>query len=973
MAVTLTNSAEGITPSGTTLTAGSGGNSGGSSGSFFDVVTIGSGATVASDSTHAMHGSLGIKTQTGATAATAYFGWTTSLGGSSVTQSWFRFYLYITAIQSSGNFRLASCLNASNAISGAVVLRPTTGLISMQNSSNAVITGMTTTNAVPLNQWVRVEGYFNSATGQGEIKLFLTPDSATPTETITSATGQALGTDVSSYRFGQGGGNTANYGPFWFDDVGASDTAYLGPAVTTVSGTASPSFTATVSAAGSVTFLGSATASTTATVAAAGSVTKLGSASLTGTATVSAAGSVAAILSGTASRAVTAAVSAAGGLVLGADASQVAVAATISADSTQVQLGQAECDVNATIRANGSIGGVTYNRTYPRSYMWSYVNYSAGSLLRATTATITAAGAIIAFQSATQVALNATVSAAGTVALAGSASRAVTATVSAAGAVTPVLSGSASLPVTAIINAAGSVTFLGTASRAVTATISAGGAVGTGGLATANWAASVTAAGSLIVGSGASQAVTATISAAGSGTFLSGASRAVTATISAAGAVVQIFGSGASLTATAFVGASGLVAGLITAPAAPLSLTAAVSATGYASGGAFVITGGAMPWTFWADNAVSPFTDIGPVQVVAFTANWVLSGFGSGEATIAVSPNSSLTRAALMQLWTWRLWAFYQGQPVWCGCPTGVTDVGSLTVTVSLSELPGYLALKQYALNHTYTGVEQCTIASDLASPLANIGVPVVTQPGSGVNRDRTYTFLQSTRDQLLTELSQVINGPEFRSEYSNPANPACTLKIAYPRVGVASGLAVIVPHGAISFRASWASDMMRTRTFAVGDVAPNAPTTATKPVVTIVAPQAGVPELDHVDDWPGVSVTATLNEYASAYSQSYASPALALEAVMPLMSPPLGSYNVGDDVSVVLADPLVPSGLNATGRLTAISLDAGSGTATWTVTIALPRPRRYATLAAQLKALHRKTAAIFHTNMSAPPGGINP
>jgi hypothetical protein len=572
----------------------------------------------------------------------------------------------------------------------------------------------------------------------------------------------------------------------------------------------------------------------------------------------------------------------------------------------------------------------------------------------------------------------------------GQASRPVTAAVAAAGAVVPAVAGAASLSIAATVAAAGFVAFGSGATVAAAATITAAGAVGTGGLAALAWTATVTAAGSLTVGSGAALPVAATVAAAGSLALGSGAARAVTATITAAGLVTVTGQAAATVTAavsaagsvlssagvacaiSATVTAAGTVLGLFNGSAA-VGVAFAVAATGYAQGGTAVISGGAMPWTFWADNAVPPWADIGPVQVVAFTCNWQLSGFGSGEATIAVGPGSSLPRAMLMQLWTWRLWAFYGGQPVWAGCPTGVTDVGSQTVTVALSELPGYLALKQYALNHTYAAAEQTAIAADLASPLANIGVPVVTSPGSGQARDRTYTFLQSSRDQLLTELSQVISGPEFRSEYSSPADPICTLKIAYPRVGTAGNLAVVVPDGAISFRTTWAGDMLRTRTFAVGDLPPNSPTTATKPVVVIVAPQAGVPELDHVDDWQGVSVASTLNEYAAAYSQSYATPALALEAVMPLMSPPLGSYGVGDDVSVALADPLVPAGLNATGRLTAVQVDAGAGTATWTVAITLPHPRRYASLSAQLKDLHKKTAGIFHNSLAAPPGGINP
>jgi hypothetical protein len=229
VAVTLTNSLEGVTPSGTALTAGSGGNTGGASGNFLDTVNIGSGATLASDSAQAAHGGLSLKIATGATAAVSHCAWTTSLAGSAITLAYFRTYLFLSAIQSAGNFRLVSCLNFAGTIAGACVLRPTTGFISMQNSANTVIT--TSTTAAPTNAWFRIEGFLNSATGVCEHKIFLTMDSATPTETVTSTSGQSLGTDVSQFRFGQGGGTTANYGPMWYDDLGASDTAYVGPAV----------------------------------------------------------------------------------------------------------------------------------------------------------------------------------------------------------------------------------------------------------------------------------------------------------------------------------------------------------------------------------------------------------------------------------------------------------------------------------------------------------------------------------------------------------------------------------------------------------------------------------------------------------------------------------------------------------------------------------------------------------------------
>ena len=229
MATTLTNSLEGVTPSGTTLTAGAGGNTGTAPDSFFDTVNIGTGATNASDSAQAAHGSLSLKIATGATAATSYVAWAASFP--TVTIAWYRLYMFLAAYPTAGNPRFIGAQNSTAAIIGSVRLNNNTGTISVQNSANTVITGMTTTNAVPLNAWCRIEGYFNATAGVAEINLFLAPDSATATETLTSAGGQSLGANVAQFRFGQSGGATANYGPHWYDDLGISDTAYLGPAV----------------------------------------------------------------------------------------------------------------------------------------------------------------------------------------------------------------------------------------------------------------------------------------------------------------------------------------------------------------------------------------------------------------------------------------------------------------------------------------------------------------------------------------------------------------------------------------------------------------------------------------------------------------------------------------------------------------------------------------------------------------------
>jgi len=227
VAVTLTNSLEGVTPSGTVLTAGAGGNTGGASGNFFDVVNIGTGATNASDSAQAAHGSLSLKLATGSTAGTVYVTWSTSLTSTTLTVVYQRISLFATA-NPAANSRLLYWGNSGATIAASLRLN-TAGTLAFQNSANSVI--LTSTATIPLNAWCRIEAMCNSATGVAEFKLFNTPDSATPTETQTSTSGQSLSTDCGLVRIGQSGGAQANYGPYWLDDLGASDTAYLGPAV----------------------------------------------------------------------------------------------------------------------------------------------------------------------------------------------------------------------------------------------------------------------------------------------------------------------------------------------------------------------------------------------------------------------------------------------------------------------------------------------------------------------------------------------------------------------------------------------------------------------------------------------------------------------------------------------------------------------------------------------------------------------
>ena len=105
-------------------------------------------------------------------------------------------------------------------------------------------------------------------------------------------------------------------------------------------------------------------------------------------------------------------------------------------------------------------------------------------------------------------------------------------------------------------------------------------------------------------------------------------------------------------------------------------------------------------WSFWADLTVGG-ADLGPVMPLAFAYSSKLSDFGTGSATLPLKGTIDPDR--MRRLWSWRLWAFYGGVPVWAGCPTGIRDEGKSTIDLTFSELPVYLKKRVLDAAVTYT------------------------------------------------------------------------------------------------------------------------------------------------------------------------------------------------------------------------------------------------------------------------------
>ena len=158
-------------------------------GMLFDVVTASADTAITYDDTVAHSGTLSCLIATTTGASGDCFGEWTSAGllADAAAQQWYRLYLYMTANPAANHQVFAMLVSGTRA---ADVVITTSGTLSVRNTSGTPI--VTTTSTVPLNAWFRIEGYItsNASTGQVELKLFNSPDSATPTETQTSAANQ---------------------------------------------------------------------------------------------------------------------------------------------------------------------------------------------------------------------------------------------------------------------------------------------------------------------------------------------------------------------------------------------------------------------------------------------------------------------------------------------------------------------------------------------------------------------------------------------------------------------------------------------------------------------------------------------------------------------------------------------------------------------------------------------------------------
>lgn len=204
------------------ITANNSGLSGDAFGTVSAGSTSGTDATVHFDDAHAAHGALSAKIATGATAASPFLAWNWNRLAKLET-SYSRFYLYMTGAPAA-NHRLFNTLAAGVGRAGLTIA--TTGKLRAVNGAGSTI--FESTNAIPFNQWIRVEYKIvgHASTGQVELRYYA-HDSTTPIFSQASSADLNLGGYVDTWRFGVTA-STSNVAPFWMDAVGVGADDWLG-------------------------------------------------------------------------------------------------------------------------------------------------------------------------------------------------------------------------------------------------------------------------------------------------------------------------------------------------------------------------------------------------------------------------------------------------------------------------------------------------------------------------------------------------------------------------------------------------------------------------------------------------------------------------------------------------------------------------------------------------------------------------
>ena len=231
----LTNSFEGGVAGNTIATSDTG------SGNAWNLVTIGTSATLTYSNTQAHGGALSMRIVEPVTGVATFVAWNAL--GTLTGDVYGRFYVFLPVLPNI--FMYVTEVRTAAAANSATLSINTDGTLWVQNAAfGNVGNGV---KATPTGQWVRIEYRVRSSAtvGQFEWKMFSSlapgngPEGDIPTETA-NLSSLVLGSDTDRLDFGIPNTSTPTSQTFYFDDIAVSTAGWIGPSGSTVTRTFNP-------------------------------------------------------------------------------------------------------------------------------------------------------------------------------------------------------------------------------------------------------------------------------------------------------------------------------------------------------------------------------------------------------------------------------------------------------------------------------------------------------------------------------------------------------------------------------------------------------------------------------------------------------------------------------------------------------------------------------------------------------------
>jgi hypothetical protein len=257
-------------------------------------------------------------------------------------------------------------------------------------------------------------------------------------------------------------------------------------------------------------------------------------------------------------------------------------------------------------------------------------------------------------------------------------------------------------------------------------------------------------------------------------------------------------------------------------------------------------------------------------------------------------------------------------------------------------EFLSYFERRRITTTNVFTNIDQIKVALNLIQgaasvPFGNIGLlynkDPLSQGSSGVLVSRTYySYELKSVLSAIQDLSKQTNGFDFAIDvyYDGDGNPAKSFNTYYPRNGTAysstSKTAPVFQFPAgniIEYSYPEDASIAANTIYALGAGSNEGKLIAMASDSTKFA--AGWALLEDQANYSDVTDATVLAGLATGQITAVSYPPTTLKlTVPPFIDPTLGSYEVSDDVRVIILDDRFPSGLDSIYRLVALTVQPG-------------------------------------------------